>query len=121
MPKNCNAAYAYITLSTVSDHICQFTKNDVPLSAQEIIDCPKLGKGCKGGSVNQVLAWGKRKGFINERCYPMHDQTKKCPVDHISDNVCRANNNIYKVVDYCVAKGIDGIKREIMTNGPVIA
>ena len=52
MPKNCNAAYAYITLSTVSDHICQFTKNDVPLSAQEIIDCPKLGKGCKGGSVN---------------------------------------------------------------------
>lgn len=37
------------------------------------------------------------------------------------DNECRQSNNVYKVVDFCLAQEIDGVKREILKNGPVIA
>ena len=42
----------------------------VQLSAQEMLDCDQVNDGCKGGNVNKVLTWGKRKGFITEQCYP---------------------------------------------------
>jgi len=121
MPKGCNAAYSYITLSTVADHICEHVKHEVELSNQEILDCPKASRGCNGGSVNQVFAWGKRKGFINNVCFPTkNEQGAKCPADHLTNNICRVNNNMYKVVDYCLASGAENIQREILKNGPVV-
>ena len=36
-------------------------------------------------------------------------------------NECRTFNNFYRLVDFCIASEVDGIKREIMTNGPVLA
>jgi hypothetical protein len=30
-------------------------------------------------------------------------------------------DNVYKVIDFCLAQQQDGVKREIMRNGPVIA
>lgn len=44
-----------------------------------------------------------------------------CKHDHLNANICRFNNNIYKVIDYCLAEGPVGIQREIMKNGPVVA
>ena len=39
----------------------------------------------------------------------------------MTTNDCRANNTIYKIVDYCLAQDDVGIKKEILKNGPVIA
>ena len=124
MPANCAASYVYSTLSAMSDHICASNNHTVSLSPQEVLDCPKGGRGCKGGSVNQVLGWGKRKGFIEKKCYMDKDSTEqdgKCPDDHLVDNECRQKNHIYKVVDFCLAQDTEGVKREILKNGPVIA
>lgn len=89
----------------MQDHICQATKGQtVQLSAQEILDCSKGTRGCKGGSVNQVLSWGKRKGFVQERCYPTKDsQDETCPEGHLIENDCRLEENVYKVIDFCLA------------------
>jgi len=51
-PEDCGAAYVYSTLSTMQDHICQATSHTVQLSGQELLDCAKGARGCKGGSVN---------------------------------------------------------------------
>jgi hypothetical protein len=45
------------------------SKQIVRLSAQEVLDCDHSSQGCKGGTANRVLTWGKRKGFVPEDCY----------------------------------------------------
>lgn len=125
MPHQCNSAYVTATLSTVQDHICGQVKHEsVSLSAQEILDCPKASRGCKGGSVNSVFAWGKRKGFLPEVCYPTKHIQKEsiCPKDHLYENPCRFENNqnFYKVTDYCMSTGAENIQKEILKNGPVV-
>ena len=67
-----------------------------------------------------MLTWGKRKGFLPEQCYPQTEGQGECPEDHMDNSECRQQNNLYKVVDFCVASEVDGIKREIMTHGPVL-
>lgn len=106
----------------VQDRICQQVKKPVRLSAQEVIDCDKGNYGCEGGYVTRALSWGKRKGFIPEECYPYTAEKAECDADeHLSTNECRANNQIYRLIDYCLASDDQGIKREILKNGPVIA
>ena len=119
---NCSAAYALTTVSMVADRICQQTNKTVVLSAQEIIDCDKGNYGCEGGYVTRALSWGKRKGFIPEECYPYNSTKNECIVEeHLETNECRLNNNLFKVIDYCLAQDDIGIKREIIRNGPVLA
>ncbi len=91
------------------------------MSAQEIINCDKSNYQCEGGYATRVLNWGKRKGFIPEQCYAYNGTKGECDEDHLTDNECRANNLVYKVIDYCLAQDDKGIKKEILKNGPVIA
>lgn len=67
--KECASSYVHATLSAVEDRICKAQNRNVKLSAQEILNCDHTSNGCKGGTMNRVLAWGKRKGFITEECY----------------------------------------------------
>ncbi len=116
---NCSSSYISATLSTVSDRICATSNKQVPLSTHEILHCEKNSYGCEGGYPTRVLNYGKRKGFTPRECL---DDVKTEECDDIQTaNTCRANNTIYKVIDYCLAIEEDGIKKEILKNGPVIA
>ena len=68
-----------------------------------------------------MLNWGKRKGFIPEECMPFIAKKGDCPEDHLQTDECRQNNNLYKVIDFCLANEELGIKKEILKNGPVVA
>jgi hypothetical protein len=118
---NCSASYAITTLSAVSDRICMASKKPIQLSSQEIIDCDKSNYHCAGGYVNRVLNWGKRKGFVPEQCRPLVSKQEECPEDYLQTEDCRSNNNLYKVIDFCLASEELGIKKEILKNGPVVA
>ena len=122
IPQNCSSSYIYSTLSATEDRICMKsdTSTKVQLSAQEIVDCDKGSNGCIGGQVSRVLAWGKRRGFVPSSCYALTGDQGECPEDHLSENSCRQTNTLYKVIDYCLATQIDGIKKEILANGPVL-
>ena len=85
-----------------------------------MIDC-NTNTDCERGTVNKVLAWGKRRGFLPETCYPSKGEQGECPDDHLEENECRQSNNFYRVVDYCIAQETENIKKEILTNGPVLA
>lgn len=117
----CPASAALSTLSAAEDRICaQGKKEQVTLAVQEITDCDK-NSNCTRGTVNKVLQWGKRRGFIPESCYPATGEQGECPDEHLAENECRQANNFYKVIDFCIATDVQGIRKEIMTNGPVLA
>ena len=106
-------------LSATEDRICQHGgQNKITLSAQEFLDCGS-GKSCKGGDAAKVLAYGKRKGFVEDTCYKVTDG--KCPEDNFEAQECRAEKDVFKLVDHCFAQGIEGVKAEIIANGPVLA
>ena len=114
------SSYIHSTLSAAEDRICKLGKKEpVRLSSQELVDCDK-NSSCQRGTVNKVLTWGKRKGFVPETCFPETGEAQECPEEYLTDNECRAANNFYKVVDFCFAQDIDNIKKEILTNGPVL-
>ena len=52
---------------------------------------------------------------------PFTAKQDECNEDTMFENECRQNNNIYKVVDFCLAAEEVGIKKELYKNGPVIA
>ena len=108
--QNCTDSYLLATLSAAEDRICkQGGKGEhIYLSSQEILDCDPASE-CKRGTVNKVLMWGKRRGFVPESCYPRTGKAGTCPDMHLEDNECRLNNNFYKVVDMCVTSEVDGI------------
>lgn len=118
--KHCASSYVHTALSAVEDRVCMGSKKRVTLSAKEVLECDQSGTGCKGGTVNRVLAWGKRKGFVSEECYESPEAGEECSAETLQENECRQAQNIYKVVDFCLANEVDGLKKEIMTNGPVI-
>ena len=118
---NCSATYASGTLSVVADRICMTTKKPMKLATQELVDCDMSNYHCDGGYVNRALNFGKRKGFVPEVCYPYKGVKQECDDDHFETNECRANNYVYRVVDFCLAQDDKGIKKEILKNGPVVA
>lgn len=107
-------------LSASEDRICMHTKEPAKLSLSEFLDCDTTAKGCKGGDVTKVLNYGKRKGFVEEKCYPL-ERAGSCPEDHFELNQCRVDKMMYRIIDHCLAEGVEGVKREIIKNGPVLA
>jgi hypothetical protein len=87
--RNCTSQYVLATLSAVEDHICKDIGRTLTLSEQEVLDCDRSSLGCDGGYANKVLNWGKRKGFIEQSCYPSTGVQGECPEDHLTENVCR--------------------------------
>lgn len=92
------------------------TKNNVRLSAQHFLSCQEEAKGneCNGGSIASFLDFAKKKGIVDDQCFEYKGETDvACPE---SINKCER----HYLLDYCVASGIEAIKREILKNGPVI-
>lgn len=92
------------------------TGENVNLSPQSYLSCANGTKNCEGGAVASVLDYGKKEGFVATKCLPYSgDKNATCPADNL------ANCARYSVDSYCVASTAEGIKREILKNGPVIA
>eukprot|EP01017_Pseudomicrothorax_dubius_P005307 TRINITY_DN1130_c0_g2_i1.p1 TRINITY_DN1130_c0_g2~~TRINITY_DN1130_c0_g2_i1.p1 ORF type:complete len:391 (+),score=144.64 TRINITY_DN1130_c0_g2_i1:96-1268(+) len=114
---NCSSSYAIAATSALSDRLCLQSNGKVRtrLSAQHVLGCDKANFGCKGGSVNQVFEFAKKEGIVDEKCVPYKPEEKnECPT---AAGSCTKE----RVVDYCVTSTEEGIKREILKNGPVVA
>ena len=67
--------------------------------------------------MTRVLEVGKKQGFVTTSCLPFtgsEDIKDECDTLFV-------NCEKHKVQDYCVVSSEENIKREILTNGPVIA
>lgn len=115
--KECAGSYATVVASTLAEKRCLADPDNelFNLSSQELISCDINNKGCEGGSLNVALDYLERYGLCNQTCFP----TKKAQTDKCS-NMCK-NAKKYRSGTYCVIFGIDGMKKEIQSNGPVVS
>lgn len=96
--------------------MCIANKENVRLSAQHFLSCQEEAKGneCAGGSIASFLDFAKKKGLVDEICFEYKGEKN---VD------CKPNVETcqkHYILDYCVANGVEAIKREIVKNGPVV-
>jgi cathepsin B len=114
--KNCSSSYAVASAGAISDRFCISTNQNVRLSAQQVLSCQEdnEGKECEGGDIAGFLDFAKRKGLVDENCFPYQGEP------NVACDPAIQQCPRYFIQDYCVANGPEGIKRDIFQNGPVI-
>lgn len=115
--KNCSSSFAIASANAISDRLCMITGQNVRLSPQHFLSCQEDAEGneCKGGSIASFLDFAKKKGVVDENCFNYQGE------DNVSCPSTLDQCPKYFINDYCVANGVEGIKREILKHGPVIA
>jgi cathepsin B len=115
---NCSSSYALAAASAFSDRYCMATGKNVRASAQTFLSCnddEEDREQCAGGNVVEVVEFAKKHGFVDEQCLPyMGEATTPC-LESVKS--CPK----YFTQEFCIASTPEGIKREILKNGPVIA
>lgn len=117
--KKSSTSYAELPLSVYKNRVCLWndTENFKP-SLNFLVNCnTKLNKGEKGGYMLSTLYF-MRKGFVSEQCWEDNvskEEKDTCPVERLK--TCPQK----RISAYCHIDGEDNIKREVITNGPVIS
>jgi len=114
---NCSSSYALAAASAYSERLCMLTGNNVRVSAQSFLSCnddPDRDQ-CGGGNVAEVVEFAKKYGFVDEQCFPYVGELTSPCIDAVRS--C----DKYYTQDFCIAQTAEGIKREILKNGPVVA
>lgn len=72
----CGSCWAFATSSVISDRICIYTKSNVHISAEDLLECSTTN-GCNGGYPEEAFAWYVSNGVVtggpynsNEGCKP---------------------------------------------------
>lgn len=115
--RKCDGSYAIALSQAFAEREC-IAKGATTLtkySAQELLSCDARNEGCRGGYLNNALEYMVTTGLAREECLKYTGlSTTKCM--EMCDSPRRE-----KLASFCVVFGEEDIKREIMTNGPVVA
>jgi len=118
--QNCSSSYAIAAASALAARFCiadQEKHPNLQLSPQQILSCDKKSRGCKGGGVDYVWPYIENRGLYPEKCIAYQGKGGKevpCKTD------C-ADSEKRKAISHCVMGNAKQLKREIETNGPVVA
>jgi cathepsin B len=130
---HCGSCWAFGAAEALTDRICIGSngKQTPILSEQDLTSCDTSNAGCNGG--NLVPAWNymKNTGVVSEPCYPYamgscsHPgcsgwTTPKCNKTCGNGATFTADKHFASTVK-SIARTVDAIANEILTNGPVEA
>lgn len=116
---NCSSGFAFAVTGMYNDRFCAANEGALTFvaSAQHALACDKVGsKGCLGGFLVGSLDLGRVAGFVDNECLP-YNVSAADTCDAKSLKSCKRSF----VTDYCVAEGVNEIKNQISTGGPVAA
>lgn len=114
---NCTASWAISAASALSNRFCIADPDfsDLMLSPQDLISCDKGNNGCEGGDIDTVWRHIAQQGLVSETCFPYQaDGSIPCTAKCSEDKPMKGSS-------HCVLNAEDAIKKELMTNGPVVA
>lgn len=131
IPKYCGSCWAQSALSAFADRIKHRRKAafpDIVLSPQHVTYCQC--NGCRGGDSNQVHYYLKTVGTVEESCqaYVGLGSGRECTPMNTCMNCDPGDTPCYPITNYTrffaseygTVRGIDNIKAEIVTRGPVV-
>lgn len=115
---NCTSSWAIATASSLSNRFCISSPQehaDLMFSPQQLLSCDNMNRGCNGGDIDTAWTYVEREGLVSEICFPYQaDSSIACH--------SRCTNEVpLKAASHCVMNTDVAMRKEIMTNGPVVA
>jgi cathepsin B len=125
----CGSCWAFATSEAFSDRLCILEGVNRVLSPQDLVSCNTfINMGCKGGMPLAAWSYMSTNGLVTDECYPYTSgEGVRGECLRTEDEVCPAEGVTYEnykikftTIRYlALIKTL--IKKEIMTNGPVVS
>jgi len=128
VPQYCGGCWSFGSTSALSDRILISNQGQWPevnLAPQHLINC-NGGGTCDGGSAIQAYEWIHLNGIVEETCAPYQAEdglpcTPDCKTywGFNESATIVTNNKNWTIKQYGTVRGVDQIKAEIYSRGPV--
>jgi cathepsin B len=119
---HCGSCWAFGASEALSDRFCIASKGsvNVVLSPEDMVACDNWNMGCNGGILPWAWSYLTKTGVVSDSCFSYSSKDGSVPKcakscedgSAFKKYKCQAGS----VVE---ARGVDAIKNEILSNGPV--
>jgi len=118
----CGSCWAFAASEVLSDRFAIQSSGsvNVVLSPEDLVSCDQSDMGCQGGYLANAWKYLSDSGIVTDKCFPYGAQAGTPPqcVSKCEDGEAWKK---YKAKNAAQITGVDNIKKEIYTNGPVEA
>ena len=116
----CGSCYAFSSMGMLEARYRLMTKNTKQpvFSPQDVVSCSEYAQGCEGGFPYLIAGkYAQDFGVVEETCYPYRGHDSTCQE---GDNCLRYHStNYYYVGGYYGACSEEGMRAELVQNGPM--